>query len=129
MNIDHWRNPELAASETPKAQEGTWTLTAPDGRIFTAQSPIQCCAAESNQRIPPAVALARIARGLDEDEQEKSELAAPQPETAKVQAVVDAWNNLDPQHLIAIEYSSLGDAIAALYASPVLPEAPKEREL
>jgi hypothetical protein len=51
------------------------------------------------------------------------ERAAPQPVAPKVQAVVDAWNNLDPEHLLAIEYSSLGDAIAALYA--VLPEAPK----
>jgi hypothetical protein len=54
------------------------------------------------------------------------ELAAPQPVAPKVQAVVDAWNNLDPEHLLAIEYSSLGDAIAALYA--VLPEAPKAPE-
>jgi hypothetical protein len=54
------------------------------------------------------------------------ERAAPQPVAPKVQAVVDAWNNLDPEHLLAIEYSSLGDAIAALYA--VLPEAPKAPE-
>jgi hypothetical protein len=71
-----YRDPELAASETPKAQQGTWTLTAPDGRTWQADSPLKACAAESRERIPPAVALARIVRGMDDFEAE--EAAAPQ---------------------------------------------------
>jgi len=51
---------KLAAKPTPKPMAGEWTLTAPDGRTWTAASPIHCVQAESNSRIPPDIALARI---------------------------------------------------------------------
>ncbi len=46
--------------ETPKPQQGTWTLTAPDGRTWQASSPLQCCGLESRERVPAEVALQRI---------------------------------------------------------------------
>lgn len=49
---------------------GIWVLTAPDGQTWTGESPIQCMQAESNSRIPPQVALARIRRAFIEEDQE-----------------------------------------------------------
>lgn len=46
--------------ETPKPQAGTWTLEAPDGRTWQADSPLRCCGAELQERVPAHVALARI---------------------------------------------------------------------
>lgn len=43
-----------------QSQEGTWTLTAPDGRTWTADRPLLTVAKESRERIPPAVALGRL---------------------------------------------------------------------
>jgi len=54
---------------TPPAQRwqvGTWTLTAPDGRTWQADSPLKACSAEQRDRIPPEVALKRIFDALDE---------------------------------------------------------------
>ncbi len=47
-------------TETPKPQAGTWTLTAPDGRKWTADSPLRVVAQESRERIPASVALERV---------------------------------------------------------------------
>lgn len=58
-------DPAWADQTTPKPQEGIWSLIAPDGRMWTAESPLQVCAAESRERVPAHVALARIARGCD----------------------------------------------------------------
>jgi hypothetical protein len=57
---------------TPPAQRwqvGTWTLTAPDGRTWQADSPLKACSAEQRDRIPPEVALKRIFDALDEGAQ------------------------------------------------------------
>jgi len=56
----------FADQPTPKPQEGTWLLIAPDGREFFGDSPIKCVHAEINTRVPPEVALGRIARSLKE---------------------------------------------------------------
>lgn len=45
-------------AERPMA--GTWTLTAPDGRTYKAESPLACCGAEQRDRIPPRVILDRM---------------------------------------------------------------------
>lgn len=58
----------IADTATPKAQEGEWTLTAPDGRTWRADSPLKCVSAEINERVPPDVRLARIRRELDQPE-------------------------------------------------------------
>lgn len=64
---------KLAEQPTPQPMAGEWTLTAPDGRAFTADSPIRCMHAEMNERIPPLLALARIRRALmDEAAERKS---------------------------------------------------------
>lgn len=58
---------KFADMPTPKPQQGTWTLTAPDGRTWQAETPLRCCAMENRERVPAHVALGRIARGLDDD--------------------------------------------------------------
>lgn len=65
---------KLAARPTPKPMVGEWTLTAPDGRTWKAQSPIHCVQAESNSRIPPDIALARIRASLIEQRDRVSTL-------------------------------------------------------
>jgi len=52
--------------ETPKPMEGTWTLTAPDGRIWQADSPLRACSLEQRERVPPEVGLARVLAMADE---------------------------------------------------------------
>ena len=46
--------------ETPKPMAGTWTLTAPDGRTWQADSPLRACGLEQRERVPAQVAMARI---------------------------------------------------------------------
>lgn len=58
---------KLADEPTPQPLAGTWTLTAPDGRAWTAESPLRVVSAEMHDRVPPLVALARIRRSLIED--------------------------------------------------------------
>lgn len=57
----------FADQPTPKPMAGTWMLMAPDGTTFVGTSPIDCMRLESNSRIPPEVALGRIARSLQEE--------------------------------------------------------------
>lgn len=49
------------------AQKGTWTLIAPNGRKWTAETPLACVGKEQRERIPPSVALERILRGVQEE--------------------------------------------------------------
>jgi hypothetical protein len=53
-------------SDTPKPMQGTWTLTAPDGRTWQAESPLRVVAMESRERVPAKVALERIYAAVDE---------------------------------------------------------------
>lgn len=46
--------------------QGTWTLTAPDGRKWEADHPLKCVRAEINGRVPADVQLARILAAADE---------------------------------------------------------------
>ena len=59
---------KLADETTPKPMVGEWTLTAPDGRAWTADSPMRGVSVEMNDRVPPLVALARIRCSLMDDE-------------------------------------------------------------
>jgi hypothetical protein len=54
------------SENTPKPMQGTWTLTAPDGRTWQAESPLRVVATESRERIPASVALERIYAAADE---------------------------------------------------------------
>jgi hypothetical protein len=47
------------------AQQGTWTLTAPDGRQWTGQSPLNVVSIERNERVPASVQVARIRHEAD----------------------------------------------------------------
>lgn len=51
---------QMPAVDTPKPQPGLWTLTAPDGRTWTAGSPIQCVRAEQRERVPDDIAFKRV---------------------------------------------------------------------
>lgn len=46
--------------EEIKPMPGTWTLTAPDGRQWQADSPLRAVSLEQRERIPAEVALARV---------------------------------------------------------------------
>ena len=56
-----------ANSKTPAPMSGVWVLTAPDGRTWTDDSPMECVQAEMRSRVPPQVALARIRRSLQDE--------------------------------------------------------------
>ena len=51
---------------TDQTQEGVWTLTAPDGRAWKADSPLRCVRAEMDDRVPASVQLARVMAAVDE---------------------------------------------------------------
>jgi hypothetical protein len=53
------------SDERYAAQEGTWTLTAPDGRKWQADSPLRVVSLEQRQRVPAEVALHRIFKEAD----------------------------------------------------------------
>lgn len=55
----------------PGPQEGIWTLTAPDGRQWQGPTPLRCAMQESRERVPPEVALARIAAEMEPTEDER----------------------------------------------------------
>ena len=89
--------------KTQKPMTGTWTLTAPDGRIWQAETPLRCCGLEQRARVPAEVAIARIL--------EAAKLVADDRDGVLLQAA-----------LYALEYhtaqtrpiQSTNDAIAAL---------------
>jgi hypothetical protein len=47
-----------------KPDEGIWTLTSPCGKQYKADSPLKCCKAEVNERIPVKEQLENIAKWL-----------------------------------------------------------------
>lgn len=51
---------EIARVSTPHPQEGTWTLRAPDGRVFQGPTPLNCAGQERKTRVPDTVAAARV---------------------------------------------------------------------
>jgi hypothetical protein len=56
----------MSEPTTPKPMQGTWTLTAPDGRTWQADSPLLALRAEQRERVPADVALARIMAMVNE---------------------------------------------------------------
>lgn len=44
------------------AQQGIWTLTAPDGKSWQGSSPLHVVGVERNERVPASVQLARLQR-------------------------------------------------------------------
>jgi len=56
-----------ADQPTPKPEKGTWVLISPSGKRYEADEPVNCLRAEIEDRVPPHVALGRIARAMKED--------------------------------------------------------------
>jgi len=54
--------------KTEKLMEGTWTLVAPNGNRYHADSPLKCCRSEQSTRVPDEIALQRLADFMEEDE-------------------------------------------------------------
>ncbi len=46
--------------KTPKPMEGTWTLVAPNGNRYHADTPLKCCRSEQEDRVPEEVRQQRI---------------------------------------------------------------------
>ena len=61
-----WDGATLPTPPAQRWQVGAWTLTAPDGRTWQADSPLKACSAEQRDRIPPEVVLQRIFDALNE---------------------------------------------------------------
>ena len=53
-------------TSTPSPQQGIWTLTAPDGRTWQADSPLKAVSAEQRERVPAKVAVDRIFAACEE---------------------------------------------------------------
>lgn len=53
-------------TDKQKPMQGTWTLTAPDGRQWQADSPLLVVSKEQRERIPADVALIRIMGAVNE---------------------------------------------------------------
>lgn len=60
--------------DTPKPMQGTWTLTAPDGRAWQGDSPLRCAGIEQRERVPASVAMERIIAGANEGEPTDADL-------------------------------------------------------
>jgi hypothetical protein len=60
----------FADEKTPESEVGQWVLVAPSGKFFIGTSPIKCVHAEMETRVPPHVALGRIARSIEDTDQE-----------------------------------------------------------
>lgn len=54
--------------KTKKPQKGTWTLIAPDGRKWQADSPIKVVVLEQRERIPAKIAIERVLTAINEIE-------------------------------------------------------------
>lgn len=57
---------KFADVPTPKAAKGVWALTGPDGSQYFGDSPLDCIRLEMADRVPPEVALGRIARSMND---------------------------------------------------------------
>jgi hypothetical protein len=84
LGIMAFKDACLAASKTPPPQAGEWTLTAPDGRTWKADSPLKCCSQEQRERVPASVALARIVEEMERYDAEEAAKAASSQETGTV---------------------------------------------
>lgn len=49
-----------------EVMQGTWTLTAPNGRKWESDHPLKCVRAEINDRVPASTQLERIMAVVDE---------------------------------------------------------------
>lgn len=64
MSTEQNSNEAASGGSGLNAELGMWTLVAPDGRTFKAETPLKCCALEMRERVPPELALARIQEAI-----------------------------------------------------------------
>ena len=91
---------DLVTTTTPKPQAGEWTLIAPDGRAWKADSPLRCVSAEQRDRVPADVAMARI---LSAAQTQTSEEPKP-PLNIGDYVLATKWNDGDPNDMWALGY-------------------------
>ena len=51
--------------DAPKAQEGNWTLVAPDGTEWYGKSPIDVAGKELRERVPATVRVKRVLSAIE----------------------------------------------------------------
>lgn len=83
------------SGELYASQVGTWTLTAPDGRQWTAESGLHCAALEQRERIPAKVMLDRIFTELEPTEDEKRITALESTRDELVRALIAITDQLE----------------------------------
>lgn len=98
--------------DTPKPQAGTWTLVAPDGRQWKAESPLKCVSKEMLERVPPQVALERIADAIQEvrdDEAEMRRLLTYAVTHSNMRHVANECWLRDARQVLGLTETQLGD--------------------
>jgi hypothetical protein len=76
----------FADEKTPKPEEGTWVLVSPSGKFWSGPTPLQCVKDEMNSRVPAHVALGRIAKVIEEEDEPRSLLHKPVKHISEVSA-------------------------------------------
>lgn len=103
---------EIARLSTPQSQEGTWTLRAPDGRIFQGPSPLHVAGQERKTRVPDTTAAARVL----------VELATYRPLVGRIkemrQRLVKAVHQYQLLDSFDGDFDTLDEAINALSENP-----------
>ncbi len=77
------------ADLTNPANDGLWTLIAPDGRQWRRVSALQCAAAEQRERIPAETALKRILEAADAAMDEAAHTLLEEQPTGQVYGIID----------------------------------------
>ncbi len=87
----------MSTEDQYAAQEGTWTLMAPDGRVFAGNSPLSVVRLEQSERIPAYVQMQRLNAMAEESRAEDdTELARLQALNAQMLAALNnafMWHN------------------------------------
>ena len=122
----------LDERETPKPQAGEWTLTAPDGRTWKADSPLKTVGAEQRERVPAKVAIERIFAACDTPEPagvvEAGTVGVMQfPITARRETMRTAATSAKPADEVKLGGSTLAQIEAALDGAHFLSGPPHER--
>lgn len=90
-----------------------WTLTAPDGRTWQADSPLKCAGKEQRERVPDDVALERVL----------AEVSQPALEQGREQEPV-AWMHINEDGNIRMWSKSSRESIEAAIGCKPIPLYP-----
>ena len=109
---------------TPRWQVGTWTLTAPDGRTWTADSPLKTCGLEQRERVPTDIGLQRIFAACRDVENLPPDDHPPQTLDEAIFEVIDWLEHIDPEDCKPLQVSIRWMAHFHLKQSKVATPAP-----